>query len=103
MTGRMPDGVHREHSMREAVTERKQMKAILVKSHDVLLQITFWNIVHPSIIFHLAGIDGRVLENLFHFPGTAIFHKSRNVICMEMRQVNKPNGIRIHVQSRKTL
>ena len=34
---RMPDSVHREHTVREAVTESKQVKTILVESHDTLL------------------------------------------------------------------
>ena len=98
---RMPDGVHREYSVGERVTECEQVKAILVERHDVLLQIIFRDVVHPGVIFHLARIHGGVLESLRIVAGFVLCDKARDVVHMEMRKVDKPDAVGVHAERGK--
>ena len=100
---RMPDSVHREHSVGEAVTEGEQVQAILVERHDVLLQIVFRDVIHPGVVFHLARIDGGVLESLRIVAGIILCDKACDVVRMEMREVDKPDAVWIHAQSGKAV
>ena len=98
---RMPDGVNRAHSVGERVAKCEQVKAILVERHDVLLQVVFRDVVHPGVVFHLARIDGGVLENLRVVAGIILCHKARDVVHMEMREIDKPDAVGVHVERGK--
>ena len=93
VAGSMSDSVHREHSVGEAVAEGEQVQAILVECHDAFLQVVFRDVVHPGVVFHFARIDGGVLEDL-HVVACIVFcDKTRNMVYMEMRQVDKPDVV----------
>lgn len=100
---RMPDGVHREHSVGERVAKCEQVKAILVERHDVLLQIVFRDVIHPGVVFHLARIYGGVLESLRIVTGVIFCDKARDVVHMEMREVDKPDAVGIHAERGKAV
>ena len=100
---RMPDGVNRAHSVGERVAKCEQVKAILVERHDVLLQVVFRDVVHPGVIFHLACIDCGVLESLRVVAGIILHDKARDVVHMEMREVDKPDAVGVHAESGKAV
>ena len=100
---RMPDGVYREHSVGERVAKCEQVKAILVERHDVLLQIVFRDVIHPGVVFHLARIYGGVLESLRVVAGFVLCHKARDVVHVEMREVDKPDAVGVHAESGKAV
>ena len=79
------------------------MQAVLVERHDVLLQVVFRDVVHPGVVFHLARIHGSVLESLRIVADVVLCDKARDVVRMEMREIDKPDAVGVHAESGKAV
>ena len=101
MAGRVSDGVNREHSVGEAVAEGEQVQAIPVEFHDHLLQVVFRDVFHPCVVFHLARIDARVLESLRVDTGVVFFDKARDMVHVEVREVDDVDVVGIDTEGRE--